>query len=133
MARVEAAFLCQSVMFHDSGLFSALGIGMSEFRVPTLPSALAFTVVTIVKWERAEAGEPHLVVLRVELGDETVARAELPLRALPWREGEGSGTNVAYGFAFDARRAGRYQVVASNDGEELCRLPLRVESDLPAV
>ena len=49
MARVQSAFLCQSLLFNDTGTFSALGIGISRFHVPSLPSVISFMAVAVVK------------------------------------------------------------------------------------
>lgn len=131
MARAQSGFLCQSVMHHDRGLFSALGIGLSVFEVESLPAVVQFTAVAVVKWDEREADASHVIVIRVVHQDETVARAELPATALPWNDVQGSGTTVTYGVAFDARRAGLYEVHIATDGELLCRLPLEVQSRLP--
>lgn len=132
MAKVQSAFLCQSLLFSDSGTFSALGIGISRFHVPSLPSVINFMAVAVVKWDRSEAERDHIAMFRVSVEDETIARATLTAPAPPWHDHVGAGTDFAQGLAFDARRAGYYDVTVSIDGAELERLPLEITSELPA-
>lgn len=131
MPVAESAFLCQSVMTHDGGLFSALGVGISTFTFPSLPAIASFTFVAVMKWTREESDQTHACVVRVTRGDETVARVDVPAAAMPWAEGVGPQTNVFCGVSFDVRREGLYRVVLSSDAEEICDLPLEVQSQMP--
>ena len=132
MSYVESAFLCQSAMVHE-GLFSALGIGIENVTVPQFPSIVAVTAVAVVRWDRTEEGEAHVVVISVGLEGETVARAEIPAQAPVAQPGQHAGTNVFHAFAFDARRSGAYQVAVSVDGVEQRSLPLRIDAGMPAL
>ncbi len=132
MARAQSAFLCHSVLFTEVGTFSALGIGLTWFQVPSLPNVISFTAVAVVKWDEDECGQEHACVFRVSVDDETIARTTLTAPAPPWRPHAGSGTDFAQGLAFDVRRPGNYTVSVVVDGLELERLPFEISSQLPA-
>jgi hypothetical protein len=133
VATSRALLICQSAMFHDTGLFSALGVGITSFSVPDLPAAVGFGVISVVRWAEAEAGQTHVLGLRISQGSETVARLSAGAEAGSWDELEPPNYTWLVSVTFDARREGLYRIELTADGDVIDTGQLVVRSRMPSV
>lgn len=135
MATLGFALLCNSALEHG-GLVSVLGGGLDFVSGPQLPMQMVLTLVTRIVWDEEELGHPQVLRVLVEHAEDGEQLARIDGSAVPAR-GPGSapdlpvGNTLVQALPLDIRRAGRYRVSITINGEALVELPLTAETTLP--
>jgi hypothetical protein len=137
MPRLAAAFLC-TFAEERGGVVSVLSAFVNQLTTPALPTRGQVTLVADVEIEDADFGQAHIFVVTVNYEDgESLARVEIPTP--PWERPPDADldlplhTPLIIPLVLEFRRAGRYWVALTADGEELVRRPYKVSTVMPQI